>query len=297
MMCDFDLLRNKEVIAILDGDKKFGEINGTEISMPYLSGPRLCDLSTTFGLPQTYLWNGFNQSRWCYFDKLITFCIENDKISNLLSYLFQKNNFISKFKDLTPKEIDETYAEIINTIIGKINGILYCSRYELVKIGEQFLIKLIKEQVVIEAPVMKNIDRSYIKTLSNNALQDIENNNFDSALTKSRTILEEVFCYVIEQKNENPNETGDISKLYAQVKSLYSMHQDKTADKRINELLSGLNKIIDSISQMRNNSSDSHGVGKKRINIADYHARLYVNAAIMTAEFILSVAQKQKSED
>ena len=57
-----------------------------------------------------------------------------------------------------------------------------------------------------------------------------------------------------------------------------------------------LNKIIDSISQMRNNSSDSHGVGNKRINIADYHARLYVNAAIMTAEFILSVAQKQNSK-
>lgn len=295
-MSNFDLLRNKEILAILDGDKSYGEINGVKISMPYLSGPDLCSLSTRFGLVRDYSRCGQNLSRWNYLSDLISYCIENNKISSLLSCLFQKDNFVSQFKELTPKEIDETYTEIINTIIGKINGILYCSGYELVKIGEQFLIKLIEEQVVIEAPVMKNIDRSYIKNLSDNALLDVENNNFDSAITKSRTILEEVFCYVIEEKNENPNETGDITKLYVQVKNLYSMHQDKTVDKRVNDLLSGLNKIIDSISQMRNNSSDSHGVGKKRINIADYHARLYVNAAIMTAEFILSVAQKQNSK-
>lgn len=38
---------------------------------------------------------------------------------------------------------------------------------------------------------------------------------------------------------------------------------------------------------MRNNVSDSHGVGNKRITIKDYHARLYVNSAITMAELIL----------
>ena len=42
---DFELLRSKEILAILDGDTEFGTINGRRISMPYLSGPVLCDIS------------------------------------------------------------------------------------------------------------------------------------------------------------------------------------------------------------------------------------------------------------
>ena len=40
---------------------------------------------------------------------------------------------------------------------------------------------------------------------------------------------------------------------------------------------------------MRNQISDAHGQGEKRINIREYHARLAVNSAITAAEFILSV--------
>lgn len=67
------------------------------------------------------------------------------------------------------------------------------------------------------------------------------------------------------------------------------MHANKDLDTRINTLLSGLEKIITAIGQMRNKESDSHGVGSKRIGIDDYHTRLFVNAAVMMADFILSV--------
>lgn len=70
------------------------------------------------------------------------------------------------------------------------------------------------------------------------------------------------------------------------------MHTDQNADRRIKTLLSGLENIIASISEMRNKSSDSHGVGSARINIEEHHARLAVNAAMTMADFILSVEQK-----
>ena len=69
------------------------------------------------------------------------------------------------------------------------------------------------------------------------------------------------------------------------------MHQSKDADRQINELLSGLEKILSSISNMRNINSDAHGVGSKRFNIKDYHARLFVNSAMTMADFILSVSE------
>lgn len=74
-------------------------------------------------------------------------------------------------------------------------------------------------------------------------MKDISDGNYDSAITKSRTLVEEVFCYVIEKKGVEPSESGDMGKLYNQVKQLYNMHQDKDVDKRINGLLSGLEKF------------------------------------------------------
>lgn len=71
------------------------------------------------------------------------------------------------------------------------------------------------------------------------------------------------------------------------------MHQSKETDKRINGLLSGLNKILVSISEMRNKSSDAHGLGAARVNIEEHHTRLFVNSAMTISDFILSVAEKQ----
>ena len=57
----FSLLRNKEIITILDGDTKFEEYefedgDTLKIAMPYLTGADLCNLSALFGLSVTYTW-------------------------------------------------------------------------------------------------------------------------------------------------------------------------------------------------------------------------------------------------
>ena len=60
----FQLLRAKNILAILEGDVDFGEIptssskGNIKISLPYLSVPMLCEISTQFGLPVAYGWNG-----------------------------------------------------------------------------------------------------------------------------------------------------------------------------------------------------------------------------------------------
>ena len=143
-------------------------------------------------------------------------------------------------------------------------------------------------------PTIRKIDREYIRDLVDRANSDIEQSQFDSALTKARTLLEEVFCYVIEKKNPDFVKQGDINTLYNHVKNLYGMHQLKEYDKRVNGLLAGLEKILTAIVEMRNAQSDAHGVGSKRINIEVHHARLFVNASQTMADFILSVAEKKK---
>jgi hypothetical protein len=254
----FELLRNKQIIAILDGDENFGIIflGDTPVTvknaMPYLSGPMICDISSTFGLAASYGWKGGAQSRWAYFDDLIKYCIDNDRISELLSYLFSKRQFADMLKGNSPAVIDATQKTIVETAIEQINSILYFGGNELLIAGNKFLIRPIGSAVTVATPAVAKIDRDYIRGLSERAMKDITESNFDSAITKSRTLLEEVFCYAIEKKNTVPSDSGDIGKLYGQVKALYNMHQDKETDKRINMLLSGLEKIVVAIAQMRN---------------------------------------------
>jgi hypothetical protein len=294
----FELLREKSILSILDGDVDFGtlEVNGTDsgikISMPYLSGPTLCDISNKFGLPVTYGWNGGAQSRWAYLDDLLAHCIQNKRESDLLAFLFSKGQFVDKLRGQTPEVIEYAYAQIVNVVINQINGALYFGGNELIRIGKEFVIRKLGATISVAAPSVKTIDRSYITDLSERAMKDVIDGNYDSAITKARTLLEEVFCYVIEKKGEDPSESGDIGKLYNQVKKLYNMNQSKDLDKRINGLLSGLEKILSAIAEMRNKGSDSHGVGAKRINIAEHHARLFVNSAMTMADFVLAVSEK-----
>ena len=226
----------------------------------------------------------------------MAFCIKQNRMSDFLSYLFSKDKFVDVLRDLSVKDIQSAHEAILQKVLEQINSILYFGGHELRVIGKVYQVCNVGEVVAVAAPAVKIIDRAYIKDLAGRANKDIDEGNFDSAITKARTILEETFCYVIEKKGEVPSDSGDIGKLYGQVKTLYNMHADKNLDKRINTLLSGLEKIISAIAEMRNKESDSHGVGSKRIGIADYHTRLSVNSAIAMADFILSVYQNADRE-
>jgi hypothetical protein len=117
---------------------------------------------------------------------------------------------------------------------------------------------------------------------------DIENKDYDSVITKSRTLLEEVLIFIIEKLTfERYRSSGDLVKIYQDATELLNMRQNSDWDKRVNELLGGLHKLVSAISSMRNMNSDAHGVGKARINIKEKEARLVMNAAITYCEYML----------
>lgn len=223
-----------------------------------------------------------------------TFTMDSVGVALCQKYQLSKGKSLVAFCEEAPTEqVDKLLLDLLTYYefhyIDRYGEDEYRSVYERCK----QVFERERNAVQIETPAIVLVNRDYIKDISTRAIRDIENGEYDSAITKCRTLLEEVFCYVIEKKGEEPSQKGDIKKLYKQVKELYNMHADAGTDKRINELLSGLEKIIDAIAEMRNKSSDAHGVGQKRINISEHHARLFVNSAMTMADFILSVGGKE----
>lgn len=148
--------------------------------------------------------------------------------------------------------------------------------------------------IVSYSPALEKISAEYIRRMADRACDDISRGEYDSALTKSKTLVEEVFCYVLEKQGQKKDKNDDIQSLFNNIRSIYRMHQRPEYDKRINGLLKGLEKILTAISEMRNMASDSHGVGAGRIKMEAHHARLIVNAAVTMTDFVLAVAERKQ---
>ncbi len=283
---NFALLNNKDIINILIGDVNVYE----GYSMPYLRGIDLCRLSTLFGLRRTYGSEGGNPSRWVYMQELIEFLNKQGRVSELLAYLTD----MSRFKKLTTlgniDKVKETHKAIVEGAIKSINAQLLIARKELRVVHNQFVIATIGEEVSIDAPKVKVVTSQYIQELPLRIKDDLANKDYDSVITKSRTLLEEVLIYIIERMTfERYKSNGKLVKIYQDATELLNMRQKKEWDQRVNELLGGLHKILNAIASMRDMNSDAHGAGSGRINIRKREALLVANSSIMLAEYWLSV--------
>ena len=289
-MNDYSLLNNRKIFDILIGDTPVYE----DYRLPYLSGPQLCELSTTFGLSKTYTWKGSNQSRWEYMKDLLEYLNPIGKVPDLLTYLFQ----IQRFDDLTKlgdaTAVHYKYKAVVDGAISSINANLTLAGKELRIVNKSFVVADIGQEIVFETPKVKEVTSQYIRELPDRINGDLEKEDYDSVITKSRTLLEEVLIYIIENlKSGSYKSTGDLNKIYQDTTALLNMRQQSDWDKRVNELLGGVHKIINAISSMRNINSDSHGAGSGRIKIKKREALLVANSSMMIAEFLLSVYEKK----
>lgn len=290
---DFSLLINRKIIDVLIGDVKLYD----EFSLPYMSGPELCQVSTTFGLARTYTWGNrgvANKSRWEYMQDLMKHLNPQGRIPDLLSYLMQQDRFKNLIGVGDIQKVDETYKGVIKSAIDAINAQLVIARVELRLVNKTFVLTRAGEEVVIETPKVKNITSQYIRELLDRIKDDLDNKDYDSVITKSRTLLEEVLIFIIEKMTfERYKSSGDLVKMYQDATELLNMRQKSDWDKRINELLGGLHKIVNAISSMRNMNSDAHGAGSSRINIKKREALLAAHSSMMLAEYWLSVFEKR----
>lgn len=283
---DFSLLRSKPIINVLIGDVEL--LNGYKL--PYMSGPALCELCTQFGMPMTYTWGGQNMSRWMYMDQLFEYLNKLDRINDLLAYLFD----LGRFKELNSlgdiDKVTETHKALVQSALNAINAELLIAKKELRLVNNRYVLANIGEKVVINTPKVNVVTQQYIRELPNRIKEDFNNKDYDSVITKSRTLLEEVLIYIIEKLTmERYKSNGDLVKMYQDATELLNMRQNKDWDKRVNELLGGMHKMVSAISSMRNINSDAHGAGSGRIEIKEREALLASQSAMMLAEYWLSV--------
>lgn len=281
---DYVVLQQKIIYEFLEGsgDNELVTYNGKPYGLPYLSGSDLYSMCLSFGIvdpPQG--------SRWTLVERLFEFAIENNRCDELLNYFFELDRFNNLQEIESMEEVEKLHRKIVEAAVKKINQIIRLSRKELVNVDSHYYIVCVRQKLVLETPKVDTLSLDYVRNLRERCIIDFDSGNYDSVITKSRTMMEEVLIHIIETAGENPSETGNINDLYKQVKVIRNMNQRKEFDNRINGLLSGLEKIVQNIGNMRNISSDAHGVGSKRISIKEKEARLVMNSAVSFCEYLL----------
>lgn len=283
---DFSLLKTRSIINVLIGDINLFD----SYHMPYMSGPDLCELCTQFGLQMTYSWDGQNMSRWIYMKNLLEYLNRQDRVHELLAYLFA----LGRFKELSTlgdvDEVNKTHRLLVQYALNLINAELLIAKKELRLVSDRYVLVDIGEKIVINTSKVSLVTIQYIRDLPVRIKENLATKDYDSVITKSRTLLEEVLIYIIEKRSkERYRSNGDLNKIYQDATELLNMRQHKDWDKRVNELLGGLHKMVNAISSMRNINSDAHGVGSGRIEIKEREALLTAQSSMMLAEYWLSV--------
>lgn len=293
-MASMELLKQRSIIDILIGDKEMN-VKDEQVTLPYLNGPNLCDISTRFGLNETYSWNGGGKSRWVYMDDLMEYLALENRISDLLIYLFSLQRFEGHITGKNAEEIKDKHRSIIDATIKNINNILIFSGHEMRKVNAQYKLVTKDSIHIVQEEIPEIIDLPYVISLKERTKEDLINGNFDSVITKCRTLLEEVLIFILEDSKLEITAKGNINKLHSEVKKLLNLNQNNEYDKRINSLLSGVEKIIQAIVEMRNTNSDAHGVGSKRVKVGKREAELIVNSTMTISTYLLQIYEDYKN--
>ena len=291
---NYNILQSQDIIKILIGDQKREDKevleNGLayELGMPYLSGAKIQSIASKFGFVA-----GLNHSRWIQFKNLIGHCVSSNKIKELLDSLFCESHFCGKWPNISEKDFNILYEKAIDYVLNEINLNIKHSGMRLMYNGSSFVLNpYSKNKIEVPATIIKTSDTYYVYEKALQARDDIQNKKFDSALTKSRTIIEEVLVMMLEKKNlkkEREDAKGDIGKLFKCVQENYNMKTGPGIDTDVNDLINGLNKIVKAIGKIRNSCSDSHGLGSSRGDISEYHAALVVNSSVTICAYLISV--------
>nr|WP_238910368.1 abortive infection family protein [Staphylococcus epidermidis] len=269
-------------------------------SMPNLTHSDINSLAPTFGINNIDTVNTYNRT-----DKmswLIKQCYDLNKENKLLEYFLDKKRYISNNREdfyvYEPDELEEKINKEIIAYLNYINTFLYYCDKKLISISNKYKVIEIVEDIQVINDIDSHISLEYVRKFPFRLKDNLDSGNYDTVITQSRTLIEEVYIHILEYSDEDyKSAKGNLKRLNSMVKDYLNMKTDKEYDKRINQLLSGLNKINDAIGDMRNENSDSHGVGSKRIQVNRREARLIMNSAITLCDYVLDVFEDKKSKD
>lgn len=150
---------------------------------------------------------------------------------------------------------------------------------------------------LVEVKELERISFDYIHEQIRKCNDKIAEKDFDGAVTSARNLIESICLFILESKTGEKHEyDGNMVKLYKSVASILHMSPGDYEDDYLKQILSGVFSIINGVSGLRNNYSDSHGSSpsKAAYRIDERHSILTVNLAKTISEYLFLSFEKNE---
>lgn len=288
-------LLNRDILDLIIGDKNCKkDILDNSAKMPYMRGIDIENFSNKLSIP----FDCQGISRWEMMKNVLIKVIEENKINLFFKELINKKRFQYLANMDNPMGFYSTpqslYYDIIYQFFASVNNILSFDECYIEYNLDTYIFSIISfdEEIKIVTPSIEKIDGSYINKIIVEIEKAIKENDYNSATTKSRTLIEETLIYGLQHKNVEISSKGDINKLFNQFKEAYNIKVGKDVDVRLNTIVSSLIKIITAVAELRNANSDSHGVGdNNRFELKERDIRLLSNSSSTLANYLLGIIE------
>lgn len=244
-------------------------------------------------------------SRWKLMEKFLIDLHIDNRTNELLNYLVspvflkdeirEKNSInFSQINVDSQKQIiiNQKRNEIIETILKHFNEQLIFSNKKIFFNNEIFSISdASSAPKVIEHK--DRIDNAYITSLVDKGQNDLLDKDFDSVITKARTLLESIFLQIIFDHQQEIKQNGNIMQYRNKVHEILGMSKTKDWNPNVTKMVGSLNTLVSTISELRNNNSDAHA-STTRMKINEAEAELILNSSVMIGIYYLKVSDRHK---
>ncbi|MGG0644738.1 abortive infection family protein [Sporosarcina gallistercoris] len=159
--------------------------------------------------------------------------------------------------------------------------------HELLTLLEEMQSRNIAFSNIIEIPLHPGSEISYIHETWNKAIERTVNDP-EGAITIARTLLEEIFKYILVNTKTSYSQDADLPSLYKLVRNLLNLSPEQHTEEIFKQILGGCNSVVVGLGSLRSKHGDAHGKTPYSVRPERRHAKLAVNLAGAMGEFIMN---------
>lgn len=141
--------------------------------------------------------------------------------------------------------------------------------------------------------VLINFDAENVHAVWQKAL-DRRNEDPEGAITVSRTLLETVCKYILDEAGTSYQDDADLPKLYKAAAAKLNLAPSQHTEMIFKQILGGCTAVVEGLGALRNRLGDSHGKGIVRTKPNVRHAELAVNLAGSMATFLVETFEHRQ---
>lgn len=247
---------------------------------PYVKGHELVLLFNMYGFNDVYE-QGF-PSRWKYTEDKLRVMNGKDTVRKIIE------------ETVDPRKYHGLGITVENAV-KEINEFLKFDKYELRKIGDYYKLTDIKG-VLIQAETSKEINHDFINEQIDKCKRKILEEDYNGAVTNSRSLIEAIFIEIIERHEEKEiKNDGNVENQWSRVKKIMKLEIDKeTLPDYVIQILGGIDTAIKGLAGLSNNAGDRHA---NKFRTRKHHAKLAVNLAMTISDFLIDSWEFQKKKE